>query len=285
MSADQRRAELSRFLRTRRLRLSPELAGLRYVDLSRRRTKGLRREEVAALAGISLPWYTQLEQGRDIQVSDQVLDSLARVLRLDADERKHLFFLAGSRRDDAMPADEREDVPASLRYMLDQFSALPAYICDEKMNVLAWNRLAEAVFGPFESTHPYGRNLVWRMFMMPSHRSMYLEWESLAKTMLGHFRPKYARHLENPWYKDFVAALSAGSPEFADWWDDYEVHCSYRHPYVMEHPEAGRLHLDPQIMQIDEQELYLTVFTPDLHDGSIQRLAMLNERDGSKVRS
>jgi transcriptional regulator with XRE-family HTH domain len=285
MGIDQRRAELSQFLRTRRLRLSPKQAGLQNVDLSRRRTKGLRREEVATLAGISLPWYTQLEQGRDIHVSDQVLESLARVLRLDADERKHLFFLAGSRQDLAKPVDELQDIPASPRYMVDQFSAVPAYVYDEKMNVLAWNRLAEAVFGSFDTAHPYGRNLLWRMFTLPSRRSLYPEWESLAKSMLDHFRPMYVRNLDNPWYKDFIDELKAGSPEAAEWWDHHGVQCTQRHPYVVAHPEAGRLHLDPQIMHIEDQKLYLNVFVPNLNDGSDRRLAVLNERDVAKVRS
>jgi len=285
MGVDQRRLELSHFLRTRRLRLSPKQAGLQNVDLSRRRTKGLRREEVATLAGISLPWYTQLEQGRDIHVSDQVLESLARVLRLDADERKHLFFLAGSRRDFPKPVNELRDVPETLRYMVDQFSGVPAYLYDEKMNVLAWNRLAEAVFGSFDTGHPYGRNLLWRMFMLPSHRSLYPEWESLAKSMLDHFRPMYARNLENPWYKDFIDELKQGSPEVAEWWDYYDVRCTHRHPYVLQHPEAGRLHLEPQVMHIEDRKLYLSVFVPDLEDGSVQRLAVLNEREGAKVHS
>lgn len=278
MSDDQRRSELSRFLRTRRLRLSPEQAGLRNVDYSRRRTKGLRREEVAALAGISLPWYTQLEQGRDIQVSDLVLESLARVLRLNPDERRHLFFLAAPRRVPAKPTNEPRNVSSSLHYLLDQFPAAPAYIFDEKMNVLAWNRLAAAVFGPFETTHPHGRNLVWRMFMLSSHRSMYPEWESLAVSILGHFRTMFARHLEDPWYRDFIDELTAGSPEFAKWWDNYEVRCTNQHPHILVHPEVGRLHLSPQVMHIGSiHEQYLSVFIPDLNDGSAGRLAELAE--------
>lgn len=285
MSDDKRRAELSRFLRTRRLRLSPQAAGLANVDLSRRRTKGLRREEVAALAGISLPWYTQLEQGRDIHVSDQVLDSLSRVLRLDADERRHLFYLAGALKDDANPAGGLQEVSAPLRYMLDQFSGVPAYIYDIKMNVLAWNRLAEAVFGPFETGHPYGRNLVWRMFMLPSHRAMYPQWRSLAQSVLGMFRPKYARHLEDPWFKTFIADLMEESPEAAKWWDDYGVQCTHTHPHILEHPAAGRIHLDPQVMHIEDHMLFLSVFIPNLIDGSVERLAVLRDREGVKVRS
>lgn len=278
MSDDQRRLELSRFLRSRRLRLSPKHAGLQHIDVSRRRTKGLRREEVATLAGISLPWYTQLEQGRDIQVSDQVLESLARVLRLNPDERRHLFFLAQSRRPTSNPCRGLPNVSPSLQYLLDQFTALPAYISDEKMNLLAWNRLAAAVFGSFETSHPYGRNLLWRMFMMPSHRSMHPEWESLAKSMLGHFRSMFARHLEDPWYNDFVSEMMEGSREFAEWWDNYEVQCTSRHPHILAHPEVGRLHLEKQIMHIGNVHgNYFNVFIPDLNDGSAQRMAQLAE--------
>lgn len=278
MSDEQRRKELSRFLRSRRLRLPPEVAGLQNVDYSRRRTKGLRREEVAALAGISLPWYTQLEQGRDIQVSDLVLESLARVLRLNADERRHLFYLAGARRPMPAPEQEHQDVPTSLHFLLDQFSAVPAYISDEKMNVLAWNRLAAAVYGSFDTTHPHGRNLLWRMFMLPSYRTLYVEWESLAKSFLGYFRTVFARNLEDPWYNEFIAELSQDSHEFAEWWDNYEVLCTNGHPHIMDHPVAGRLSLGVQFMHIGNRHgLYMNVFIPDLNDGSDRRLAKLAE--------
>jgi len=275
---DQRRMELSRFLRARRLRLSPQSAGLQHVDYTRRRTKGLRREEVAALAGISLPWYTSLEQGRDINVSDQVLASLARALNLSADEREHLFFLATPPRPTLKPGVDPPVVSSSLRFLLDQMPQVPAYISDEKMHVLAWNRLASAVFGSFDSADRRDRNMVWRMFMLPSYRTLFIGWESLAGSLLGHFRSLYTRHIEDPWYTGFIAELMEGSPEFKAWWDSYEVLCTSQHPRVISHPRAGLLNLETQLLRVeDSHDQFLYVFIPDPEDGSVQRLAKLAE--------
>lgn len=276
MKDDQRRVELSRFLRTRRLRLSPQIAGFQHADFARRRTKGLRREEVAALAGISLPWYNSLEQGRDINVSDQVIDSLARALHLSADERKHLYVLARPQQPEPNLNDQHPVVSSSLLFLLDQMETVPAYISDDKMNVLAWNCLASVVFGSFEATDPYGRNMIWRMFMMPSYRTLFVGWESLALSLLGHFRSLYTRHIEDQWYQELIAKLTEGSPEFAEWWDSYEVQCTSQHPRVISHPRAGLLNLTTQLLRDeDSRQQYLNVFIPDPLDGSVQRLATL----------
>ncbi|MBB6733916.1 helix-turn-helix transcriptional regulator [Cohnella zeiphila] len=285
MSDDQRRSELSRFLRTRRLRLSPQIAGFQHANYSRRRTKGLRREEVAALAGISLPWYNSLEQGRDIKVSDQVLDGLARALRLSADERRHLFFLAcPPHRPESNPNDRHPAASSSLLFVLDQMATVPAYISDDKMNVLAWNDLASVVFGPFETADPYGRNLIWRMFMMPTYRMLFIGWESLAISLLGNFRTLYTRHIEDQWYQIFIAKLKEGSPEFAEWWDGYEVRCTSQHPRVISHPRAGLLNLTTQLLRDEEsRQQYLNVFIPDSLDGSAERLATLAKEAGISI--
>lgn len=280
MSDDQRRAELSHFLRTRRQRLSPQNAGLQHAESTRRRTKGLRREEVAAIAGISLPWYTMLEQGREINVSDQVLDSLARALRLNADERKHLFYLGNPRPPQTVPKpnDDRSAVSPSLLYMLDRMPLVPAYISDEKLNVLAWNPLASAVFGSFETSNWRERNMIWRLFMMPSGRSLFVEWDRLAGSLLGHFRAMYTRHMEDAWYQGFIAELKEGSPEFAAWWDSYEVTCTSQYPRIIAHPRVGLLRLETQLLHIEEsRDQYLNVFIPDPSDGSADRLAKLAE--------
>lgn len=272
--------ELSHFLRTRRQRLTPQKAGLQTADMSRRRTRGLRREEVSALAGISLPWYTSLEQGRDINVSDQVLESLARTLRLSEEERNHLFFLANARTRPAAPKSGSALLPDSLRFMLDQMPVCPAYITDAKLNVLASNRLASLVFDLATTQDEREQNIIWRMFMLPSFRAMYVNWDSLARTMLGHFRMLYTRNIEDPWYTDFIAALTEASPEFAGWWNNYEIRCMNRHPQVLEHPEAGLLNLSSHFFHLqDGNNYYMTVFTPNFEDGSDLRLAALAERD------
>ncbi|UUZ84805.1 helix-turn-helix transcriptional regulator [Paenibacillus sp. P26] len=283
MRDEQRRLEIGQFLRSRRSRLTPQSAGLQHTDFARRRTKGLRREEVAALAGISSPWYTSLEQGKDINVSDQVLDSLARVLRLNGDERKHLYLLASptrfaNNRDGDQPA-----VSDSLQYLLDQMPLCPAYIYDGKMNVLAWNRLASSVFGSFGTADSRERNLIWRMFMPPSHRTMFVGWEDLAGSLLGHFRAMYTRHIKDPWYAEFIKEMTEGAAEFAAMWENYEVGCKSQHPRVIAHPRAGLLNLSTQLFPVHDSSCqFLSVFTPDLQDGSAGRLALLAEESLSK---
>jgi transcriptional regulator with XRE-family HTH domain len=275
--------ELGRFLRSRRLRMTPQSVGLQHADSNRRRTKGLRREEVAALAGISLPWYTSLEQGRDINVSDQVLDSLARVLRLSEDERKHLYLLAGRSTIANNQNGEQPAVSDSLQYLLNQMPLCPAYISDAKMNVLAWNPLAATVFGPFGPAGSRERNMIWRMFMLPSYRTMFVGWEELAGSLLGHFRALYTRHMEDPWYTEFIQEMTEGSTEFAAMWEDYVVGCKSLHPRVMEHPQAGLLNLSTHLFPIHDSSCqFLSVFTPDLQDGSVERLALLAKESLSR---
>jgi len=278
VSDDQRRQELGQFLRTRRLRLSPEEAGLPHTELKRRRTKGLRREEVSALAGISLPWYTSLEQGRDINVSEQVLDSLARVFRLNPDERHHLHFLANPRQAALIPKREDSDISPSLHYLLDQMPLCPAYVTDAKMNVLAWNRLAFSVFGSFGAEECRERNMIWRIFMLPAYRSMFVDWEDLATSLLGHFRVMYGQHLEDPWYTEFVREMTESSPEFAGMWENYEVRCASRFPQAIEHPRVGSLNLSTLVMPVQNGSgQFLHAYTPDLQDGSAELLARLAE--------
>lgn len=283
MSDDQRRRELGQFLRTRRLRLSPEEVGLPHAEFTRRRTKGLRREEVSALAGISLPWYTSLEQGRDINVSDQVLDSLARVLRLDSDEHHHLHFLANPRQNAFSLKEKEPSVSSSLNYLLDQMPLCPAYITDSKMNVLVWNRLAFSVFGPFGTAYSRESNMIWRIFMLPSYRTMFIEWEELAVSLLGHFRVMYSQNLEDAWYLEFIAEMTESSSEFAAMWENYEVRCISKHPQAITHPSAGLLNLSTLVLPVQNGSgQFLHAYTPNLKDGSVERLARLAEKTAVK---
>src|SRR5579884_3894742 len=164
MSNEQRRQDLADFLRTRRMRLSPEQVGL--IGGGRRRTPGLRREEVAQLANVGVSWYTLLEQGRAIHPSSEVLHSLADALQLTPDERQFLFLLA----DQQPPADTHasdEQVSPALRCMLDALNPVPAYIIGRRWNFLAWNTAADHVLGLSQSLPPYEHNAVWRIFTHP----------------------------------------------------------------------------------------------------------------------
>lgn len=200
MPADEeRRKELAGFLKTRRMRISPQEAGL-PPDSQRRRTPGLRREEVAVLAGISLPWYTSLEQGRDIRVSDQVLDSLARTLRLDAAERKHLFLLGNQQsRSIFFESKPLTTVPFALAQHVKQLDPCPAYILDAKLNILAWNRMAAELFEDYGAMEDEERNAVWLMFTSPHYRERIVDWGELAKSVISQFRNTYGKHIHDPW--------------------------------------------------------------------------------------
>ncbi|UUZ81744.1 helix-turn-helix transcriptional regulator [Paenibacillus sp. P26] len=239
MTDSKRHKELADFLRTRRLRLSPQAAGL-PLQPGRRRTQGLRREEVAALSGVSLAWYTYLEQGRPIRVSEQVLESIARTLQLDTDERNYMFVLAGPLMMNGAPPEDG-GVPPSLQRMLDDMESCPAYLTDNRWNIIAWNRPACEVFGDFPAMEELGRNLVWRTFMVPEYRRLFQDWEGIAKRSLAQFRIHYAKNMNDPWYNEMVARLKQASPEFAAWWQQHEVFGIPAGRKEIVHPRAGLL--------------------------------------------
>lgn len=202
---EHRRRELADFLKTRRANISPSQAGL--PDGSRRRTPGLRREEVAQLAGVGLTWYTWLEQGRPIQASAQVIDNLARVLLLDRQERIHLCRLANQ----PIPADISERPPVAsptLRHLLDSLPLCPSMIADRHWNVVAWNRAARMIFGKFSEAGESGesgesgemglreRNIVWAMFADDRYKTLFTDWELHARELLGRFRATCGQYVE-----------------------------------------------------------------------------------------
>lgn len=180
MNEQERRQELADFLRTRRARLLPTRLGL--PEGVRRRTPGLRREEVAQVAGLSTTWYTWLEQGRDVHVSAQVLESLARTFHLDADEKAHLFLLATQPSALDM-GDVQETVTQSLRRILDQMGTNPAYIRGQRWDILAWNQAACTVLGNFCQMPADARNTVYRFFCNPAVKHLYVDWENLARAV------------------------------------------------------------------------------------------------------
>src|SRR5690348_4827239 len=160
-----RHHELTAFLQSRRARISPEQVGLPRG--TRRRTPGLRRGEVALLAGVTPEWYTWLEQGRDIHVSVQLLESLACVLQLDANERVHLFLLA-LRQPPPVEAFSPSTISPTLQQFLNQLGTIPASVVDSRLNVVAWNAACRVVFGDFATMSERERNLIWRLFTLPT---------------------------------------------------------------------------------------------------------------------
>jgi transcriptional regulator with XRE-family HTH domain len=260
MDDEQRRAELALFLRTRRERLSPRQVGL--PSAGRRRTPGLRREEVAELAAVGISWYTWLEQGRAITVSIPVLDSLARALQLDAAERIHLFILARGE----MPMTSTPisgGVGLAVQQILDSMVLYPAYVTNARWDVVAWNKAACQVFVDFNTLSPRDHNLLWFMFTHPLARQLYANWVVTAQQTLAIFHSSTGRYIGDPWFTDLVASLSCTSPEFAAFWSHNEVHGTPEGDKEINHPQLGCLVLQPTILQVAQTpDLWMMVYTP-----------------------
>jgi transcriptional regulator with XRE-family HTH domain len=252
------RAELGRFLKSRRARIPPAALGLRGG--SRRRTPGLRREEVADLAGVGLTWYTWLEQGRAIRVSPEVLAGIARALQLEAAERAHLFRLAGH----APPATEAAAAAVSprLQRVLDCWDPFPAHVAGRRRDILAWNRASEALNG-WSRLADDRRNVLWWVFMVPTVRRLLVDWEQEAALAVAAFRAEAGRALGEPDYRELVAELLEGSPDFAAVWARQDVRGRQEGLHRFAHPELGRFDLEFTPFRVAEQpSLRLYLYTP-----------------------
>lgn len=216
---ERTRPDLAAFLLSHRQRLSPADVGL--PSGGRRRTPGLRREEVAALAGVGLTWYTWLEQGRDIGVSAAFLDNLSRVLKLDAAERRHLFLLAHER-PPAEPGKTWCVLPPLVRRLMHDLPH-PAFVLNLRWDVLGFNAAADALFG-FNRHTPERRNLLWLLFTDPQLRERLHAWEDEAPQMLSGFRRDYARATQEADIRELVNELERVSPDFKAWWRTHDAH-------------------------------------------------------------
>jgi transcriptional regulator with XRE-family HTH domain len=270
---DNRRREFAAFLRSRRERLTPADVGL--AEGFRRRTPGLRREEVALLAGVGATWYTWLEQGRDVRPSPEVLSALARALKLDSAERRHLFLLC-----DRPPPEMRtpgpETVPASLLRMLDSMRVQPAYVLGRRWDLLAWNRAAVALFGDYDRLDGDRRNIMHMVFADPDHRRLLVDWDELARTVLAMFRSDSARYTGDADFERLIARLRAASPEFRDWWDKHEVLRPITGHKRIDHPIGGRMVFEYTSLAIaDPPDMKLVVYTPLEQEQTCEKLEQL----------
>jgi len=272
-----RHHELAAFLRSRRARLSPEQVGLpRGI---RRRTPGLRREEVATLAGISPEWYTWLEQGRDINVSAQLLESLARVLQLDANEREHLFLLV-LRQSAPVETFSAPTISPTLQQFLDQLGATPASVVDTRLNTVAWNAAFCAVFGDPAAASERERNLIWRLFTAPLSRQINEGWKEIARIYLAQFRAGYGRFINDPWWAERIAELNEISPEFRELWAHHDVINVSEGQKMMNHPLAGELAFDFLWLQtVGSGDVRLLIHTPRSNSGTAEKIERLLARE------
>lgn len=268
--------ELSDFLRRARAKADPQRVGV-PPDGRVRRVPGLRREEVALLAGVSTDYYTRLEQGRRITPSDNVVDGIARALGLDDAERAHLRHLigAGSRPGRRRPATAQRVRPG-LHLLLETFSSHPAMILGRRTDVLACNRLARVLFADFEAMRPRERNYALWMFLDDSARSLFVDWEQHARDCVESLRLETGSDSADQARNALVAELREHSPEFRAWWDDHGVHQRTYGEKRLRHLLVGDLtvHYETFTMPGDpDQSLF--VYTTERGSSSEEALALL----------
>jgi PAS domain-containing protein len=277
-NGERRREELADFLRTKRASLQPEDVGL--PDGGRRRTPGLRREEVALLAGVGTTWYTWLEQGRDVRASLEVLEALSRALRLSPAERSHVILLG--RGEQAGPCKApAEEVSPTLRRLVENMGPGPTYLLGRRWDYLAWNKAFERVFSWEPGPDPLSRNHVWLWFMDPSRRTLCSgDWATSARLLVAKFRADNARNIGDPAFEEVISALDASSSEFRKLWKKHEVAGSGTGRKELTHPVVGPLVFDHAVFNYgDDGEQRLVVYSPSCEQETRGKLARLLEDD------
>jgi len=263
--------ELADLLRSRRERLQPADVGLPAGG--RRRTRGLRREEVAQLASISTTYYTFLEQDRDVHPSRQVLDALARALRLAPAERAHLHELAHGHPAPTAPGTAETLAPA-VAALVDRLDPHPAYVTGRRFDVLAANRAARALWTDWPALPPQERNMLWWMFTAPAARTTLIQWETEASALLARFRAAADRHPDEPEFATLIQRLQAASAEARAWWPRHDIVALSSGTKRLHHPLLGDLDLQHVVLQLaDDPEQKLVTFTAD--GTQQQRIAQL----------
>ncbi|MCK8487655.1 helix-turn-helix transcriptional regulator [Paenibacillus sp. MBLB2552] len=262
MSTEPRLEALSEFLKTQRAKLHPHTVGLPAG--SRRRTSGLRREEVAQLAGISTTWYTWLEQGRDIKVSPSVLDAIAGALRLNIDERKYLFDLASDSGFHPDWVEEKEPViNPSLHKILQELKYCPTIISDRHCHIVGWNPAAAHVFVDFEQIPEEERNLISLPFAKKELRSLAVNWPHFVKGFLAIFRAYYGQYVADPWYSQFIESMSQRYPDFQELWNQSEVSAAPEVMIEFRHAKAGKMLFNLTSLQVQgDADLRCSIYTP-----------------------
>ena len=260
-TAIEDRSELGDFLRSRRERLTPAALGL--PGGRRRRTPGLRREEVAELAGIGVDWYVRLEQGRSVRPSVATIDALAQALRLDPAERNHLRALARSPRHQPFV---RETVPDAIRRLVESLTQ-PAYVTGRRRDVLAWNAAASDILTDFAQAPEADRNVLIWMLTNPEARARFGPgWADEAQRMVAQFRATHDLWARDPAFEALMTRLRDGSPEFATWWDAHDIRRSQAGHKVFYYPDGrGRAPLRFEYVTFqanDDPALKLSIYTP-----------------------
>lgn len=269
------REELAGFLRSRRERVTPDEVGLPGGE--RRRTPGLRRQEVAQLAGMSIDYYIRLEQGRGPHPSRQVLNALARALMLSTDERAHLFHLTGQTLE---PARRRNDVPQSIMHLIAFLEEVPAYVLDARYDILAWNPLANALMGDLDSQPIENMNVIRWVFSSPELAEHLSDEEKsrFARASVADLRWAAGRYPDDTGIQTLVAEMLALSPEFARLWAMHEVRVRREQRKQFTHPVVGMIDAICQVLPVpDREDLRLVLYTTEPGSASHQALRRLRE--------
>ncbi|MEU2624444.1 helix-turn-helix transcriptional regulator [Streptomyces sp. NPDC007157] len=266
--------ELGDFLRSRRARIRPEEVGL--PTHGRRRVPGLRREEVAQLAGVSVDYYIRLEQGRGPSVSDAVLDAIARVLRLDETEHAYLRTVARPGKDTKRARySAGPRVRPGVQLLLDGMDRTAAFVLGRRMDVLAWNALGDAVNG-FSALAPAERNVPRQVFLDPAAEDFYPDWAAVAAQTVANLRIDAGRHPDDPRMAALIGELSLKSADFRRLWADHEVkECAYGVKRI-QHPVAGLLTLPYETLTVPTApDQTVVAYTPEPGSETAERLALL----------
>ncbi len=267
-----RREELAAFLRARREAVTPE-----QVKLPRgqgRRTPGLRREEVALLAGVSVTWYTWLEQGRRINASTDVLRAIGRALQLDDAGQEHLITLAQPTTS-THPVASPDEVPSALRRLIEAFEPAPAYVLGPHWEFAAWNAAEARLYPPLETLTGIERNLIWVLFTGPGIQHLIVDWDLHARQALAEFRAATSAVRHDPEMVELIGRLHDASEEFRKWWPEHDVARFETRLRRFAHPKAGLLTFEyQQLAPVEWPSLRVVVQLPVPGDDSAQRLAV-----------
>ncbi|MGW0800774.1 helix-turn-helix domain-containing protein [Streptomyces sp. NPDC002692] len=282
--------ELGDYLRACRARINAEDVGL--PSTGRRRVPGLRREELASLAGVSVDYVVRLEQGRVRSASPSVLTALARALNLQPDEYEYLMRVAeesdatDSRPSSRAGAGRRPRVSSPTQVLLSSMVNVPALVLGRHMDILGWNRMGAALFTDFGTLPPNQRNHIWLTFLHPRVRALYQDWHKVARECVAYLRMNAARYPDDPALAQLVGELSLRDADFRTWWSHHQVRAQRQGRKVFRHPVAGRLDLDFQVLEVrggTDQSILL--YTAEPGSSSAEALTFLSgwatDRDGT----
>ncbi|NKI40437.1 helix-turn-helix domain-containing protein [Streptomyces physcomitrii] len=269
------RAELSEFLRSRRARLKPEDIGLPSYG-RHRRVPGLRREELAQLAGVSVAYYTRLEQGNGRNVSAEVLGAIARALRLTDAEHAHLTHLAKPRQHRRRRTPRTQQLRPALQQLLDSMDSVPGYVVGRRTDLVGWNRLASALFGEWGSLPGQERNWARMVFLSESSRELFVEWETKAADIVSYLRMDAGCHADDPKLSALVGELSVKSEDFRRLWAAHDVQEKGYGTKRLRHPLVGELTLCYETFKLPaDEDLSLVTYHAEPGSPSAEALRLL----------